>query len=68
MTRYEELLQCFRKPFVPGEARCSIIDSDTYWEGERWTETHLNGDSMTIGGQTVALHTQFLVCKEHEPK
>ena len=67
MDRFQELLGCFRKPYVPGGDRCSIIDSDTYWEGIRWTETLPNGDSMTLGGMVVPLYTQFLVCKEHEP-
>jgi len=66
-NRYQELLDCFRKPYVPGEPRCRVMDSESFWEGERWTETHPNGDSMTLGGMTVPLHTQFLVCKEHEP-
>jgi hypothetical protein len=65
--RFAELMECFRKPFVPGEQRCGIVDADTYWEGERWTETHKNGNSMTIGGMTIPLSTQFVVCKDHEP-
>jgi len=68
MDRYKELLACFRKPYVPGEPRCYVVDGDTTWEGLRWTETHPNGDSMTIGGMTVPLHTQFLVCEEHVPE
>jgi hypothetical protein len=67
VDRFKELMACFRKPYVPGEPRCTIIEGDTYWEGERWVETLLNGDTMTIGGQTVPLHTQFLVCEEHTP-
>ena len=65
--RFKELMACFRKPYVPGQDHCSIIDGNSHWEGERWTETLLSGDSMTIGGQHIPLHTQFLVCAEHEP-
>jgi hypothetical protein len=68
MDRYKELLQCFLKPYVPGEPRCSIIEDGTTWEGERWTELHTNGNSISIGGMVFPLYTQFLVCKEHEPK
>ena len=68
MNRFEELLQCFRKPYVPGEPRCSIVDSGTTWEGVRWVEAHENGDTMTIGGMTIPLSTQFLVCKDHLPE
>lgn len=63
--RFVELMACFRTAAV---GHCSIVDSDTYWEGERWTETQPNGDSMTIGGMIIPMHTQFLLCKEHEPK
>ena len=66
--RGTELMKCFRKPFVPGEPRCSIIDGNTTWEGSRWTETHESKDTMTIGGMTIPLWVEFLVCSEHEPK
>jgi hypothetical protein len=67
MSRCKELMDCFRNA-IPGQPHCAIMDENTYWEGERWTETHLNGDSMTLSGMIIPLSTQFLVCKNHEPK
>jgi len=61
--RFEELMKCFRKP--PGGMRCYISNDGTE---EGWHEMHQNGDSMTIGGMTIPLHTDFVVCEEHQPK
>jgi hypothetical protein len=62
-SRYQELYKCWRD-----EHGCAIVDSNTSWEGERYTETLLNGDSLIMGGMQIPLSTQFLLCKEHEPK
>jgi hypothetical protein len=64
--RYQELLNCFLTAY-DHEEHCSIVDSNTTWEGERWTETLPSGDSMTLGGMTIPLSVQFLVCKNHLP-
>jgi hypothetical protein len=62
-TRFDVLMECWRS----GRSdRCLIVTAETVWEGERYLELHYNGDTMTLGGMTIHLSTEFLLCKVHE--
>ncbi len=68
MSRYAELIACWKKDYVPGDVerkeRCTIMDENTTWEGYRYWEYADSGERLY--GMPVS--TQFLLCAEHESK